>query len=53
MGGTGDVAFLLYAYPRQGVHLCAWLLMFLAAAGAFRGIWKAPRNHGLSIPASA
>ncbi|UWZ83095.1 hypothetical protein [Occallatibacter riparius] len=53
LGGTGDVAFLLYAYPRPAVHLCAWMLMFLAAAGAFREIWTEPRNHEISISASA
>ncbi len=48
-GGAGDVRFLLYAYPRWVVHLCAWLLMLFGAGGAVFGIRKEQHERRLSI----
>lgn len=36
--------FLLNAYPRLAVHICAWVLMLLGACGAVREIVKAQPN---------
>ena len=39
-GGAGDVGFLLFAYPRSAVHLCAWLVVLSGAGGATWAIVK-------------
>ena len=51
-GGAGDVGFLLYAYPRWAVHVCAWLVMLSGAGGATWGILKEQHARGFS-PATA
>ena len=47
-GGTGDVGFLLYAYPRWSVHLGAWLLVMSGGAGAMLGIVKMQCARGFT-----
>ncbi len=44
-GGVGDVGFLLNAYPPVVVHVFAWLVMLLAAAGATREILKTHKQN--------
>ncbi|MDT8070034.1 MAG: hypothetical protein ROO76_17860 [Terriglobia bacterium] len=43
-GGNGDFRFLLSGYPRIAIHVGAWALMLLGAAGAMRELVRAHSN---------